>query len=136
MTMEDLKVELKYLLGEIDISELVYVHNCYCDDTEYGEDKKIYSVEDDFDWYFESYTPLQIAYELWGNDIINNYYFWIDVYGLRTNDYDLPISIADIVSWLVENYNSGNIYVEDALDECPIEALDLLDEFFDVNNDY
>jgi hypothetical protein len=53
-----------------------------------------------------------------------------------TNDYDLPISIPDIVSWLVENYNSGNTYVEDALDECPDEALELLDEFFDVNNDY
>jgi hypothetical protein len=62
MTMEDLKVELEYLLGEIDRSELVYIHNCYCGDTEYDEDtKRIYSVEDDFDWYFESYTPLQIA---------------------------------------------------------------------------
>lgn len=98
MTTEQKIFEIKELLDDMTESELVYVHNEYCDDVCYYDDK------------IESYDNLdELCYGMRPTEIIENFgelsygcWFTCGVYITEVDPFD-TIDIDEIANYCVEN---------------------------------
>lgn len=111
--------QVKEILDDMDISELVAIHNEWCDAAGYM-DNWIYPM-DEFDEIMDGQSPWEIVRAaFFGEFNPTRDYFWFNGYAnLESGDgwVDLPIDTSDIADFIVKNEESfGNSDIEDILD--------------------
>ena len=109
------------LEDELTDGELVEVWNDYCERNNLCGDE-IFSLED-FDNYFENYTPSEIAMVLFNSPSFNPFdkWFTFDGYGniVTLNYLDGEIDLEAIADFAVQHdYSFGIWELADILEEC------------------
>ena len=127
--MNDLRYEIEETISNLDDSEIIALHNEYCQKAGYMDDY-IYSMC----FFSEEYAgkdPLEVAQLVYDNDFNPNHsYYYYDGLGNITS-VDLmeetkhPIDIDAIVNYIADNETS--LYNSD--------IQDILDEYADVLGD-
>ena len=111
MTKQDYQDTLIDILEGMNLNKLVEIHNNYCEANK-NMDDWIYNIDADFNWYYDGLTSLQIAELVRNVNLFENYYFWEDIYGLCSDDQNLPIDLKAISEWILEsnrNFNDEDI---------------------------
>ena len=112
--------QVKEVLDDMDISELVTIHNEWCDAAGYM-DNWIYPM-DEFDDIMDGQSPWEITRAaFFGEFNPTRDYFWFNGYAnLESGDgwHDLPIDTSDIADFIVKNEESfGNSDIESVLED-------------------
>lgn len=117
---------IKEVIDNMTDSELIKLHNSYCNTNRYDDDF-IYSMSE-FDDIEDGRKPSEIAGDLCSDFSINDRYFYSDCYGLHSFNYagdavDNVIFVNDIIRYMINSYDYlENDDIIDAVDELKATA--------------
>jgi len=117
---------IQNVIDNMTDSELIKLHNSYCDTNCYTDDF-IYSMSE-FDDIEDGRTPSEVAGDICSDFSINDRYFYSDCYGLHSFNYagdavNNVIFIHDIIRYMINSYDYlENDDIIDAVDELEATA--------------
>ena len=117
---------IKDALDTLNTSDLVYIHNEYCDAMNACDDR-IYSM-DDFDELMNGQTPWEIARSAYYGDFCPAHdYFWFNGYGnLESSDYPDDHIYTDDIAEYIDSHDDAlyNDEIQEILDNYETEGSD------------
>lgn len=117
MTLDELYDEISDAINNMYDGDLWALWEEYVTANHY-DDERIFSVDDDLDWYFEGYTPTQLLefFDGSGVSISDGSYFKNGVY-FEIGELDDLIDYDGLIDWVYNNQESyGNYDLEEIFD--------------------
>ena len=124
--MRDMREEVMEMLNDMKDYELVAIHNEYCDEVNYVDDR-IYSMGEFNELYcMDGKSPLDIIMDAYGGSFNPNddWFRWDGLGNLESTDYPGNdwIDIDEIADYIVENDDAlRNDDIRDLMDEIEAE---------------
>lgn len=116
MTEVDIQERMEEVIRDLSSWQLVCLNNEYCNQSGYMDDY-IYDMEE-FDYFFSSYSPLELAEKLCRSDFDPSNDFYMEtIYGVESfNDPSDHVSVEEIARYCIRNEEGFHITeVEDFL---------------------